>query len=139
MSTPIHDEGVFHDGLHYPVGHLVGVLPTAGEAEQAVQSLYDEGYTDIELLEGPVAEDILESSERAANPLARAWKRLSLYLSDEDDAVRAAADALRHGHAIVMVYASSKAQQDQAESILRAHGAREQTYFGRWTITDVNP
>ena len=139
MSVPIHGDSQFHDGLRYPVGHLIGVLPTADEAEQAVQSLYDEGYTEIELLEGPVGEEILESTEHAANPLARAWRRLSLYLSDEGDAVRAAADALRHGHAIVMVYASNKAQQDQAESILRAHGARGQTYFGRWTITEVNP
>jgi hypothetical protein len=38
-----------------------------------------------------------------------------------------------------MVYASGKAQQDQAESILRAHRARGLTYFGRWSITEVNP
>jgi hypothetical protein len=139
MSAPHHDDSRLHDGMHYPVGHLIGVLPAAGEAEQAVQSLYDAGYTDIELLEGPAAVEILEPSEHAANTLIRAWRRLSLYLSDEDDAVRAAADAVRHGLALVMVYASSEAQQDQAESILRAHGARRLTYFGRWSITEVNP
>ena len=139
MSAPRHDDSRLHDGMHYPVGHLIGIFPTADEAEQAAQSLYDAGYTDVEILEGPAAEEILESTERAASPLARAWKRLSLYLSDEDDALRAAADALRQGHAIVMVYASSTAQQDQAESILRAHGAQGQTYFGRWSITTVNP
>jgi hypothetical protein len=139
MSAPRHEDSRLHDGMHYPVGHLIGVFPTADEAEQAAQGLYDAGYTDIEILEGPAAEDILESTERAASPLARAWRRLSLYLSDEDDARRAAADALRHGHAIIMVYASSKAQQDQAESILRAHGSRGLTYFGRWSITEVNP
>ena len=139
MSAPRHDNSRFHDGMHYPVGHLIGVFPTADAAEQAVQSLYDAGYTDIEILEGSAAQGILESTERAASSLARAWKRLSVYLSDEDDALRAAADALRHGHAIVMVYASGKAQQDQAESILWAHGARGQTYFGRWSITEVNP
>jgi hypothetical protein len=137
MSTPYHDDSRLHDGMHYPVGHLIGVLRTADEAEQAVQSLYDAGHTDIEILEGPGAEEILESSERAAGPLARAWKRLSIYLSDQDDARRAVAESLRHGRAIVMVYASDKAQQDQAKSILRAHGARGLTYFGRWTITDV--
>jgi tRNA A58 N-methylase Trm61 len=139
MSTPRHDASRLHDGMHYPVGHLIGVFPTADEAEQAAQSLYDAGYTDIEILEGPASQEILDSTERAASPLARAWKRLSVYLSDEDDALRAAADALRHGHAIVMVYASDKAQQDQAESILRAHSARGLTYFGRWSITEVNP
>jgi hypothetical protein len=139
MSAPRHDDSRLHDGMHYPVGHLIGVFPTADEAEQAVQSLYDAGYTDIEILEGPAAQEILESTERAASPLARAWKRLSLYLSDQDDAFRAALEALRHGHAIVRVYASGKAQQDQAESILRAHRARGLTYLGRWSITEVNP
>ena len=138
MSAPRHNDSRLHDGMHYPVGHLIGVLPTADEADQAAQSLYDAGYTDIEVLEGPAAQEILESTERAASPLARTWKRLSLYLSDEDSAFWAA-DALRHGHAIIMVYASGKAQQDQAESILRAHRTRGLTYFGRWTITEVNP
>jgi hypothetical protein len=139
MSTPRHDDSRLHDGMHYPVDHLIAVLPTADEAEQAAQSLYDVGYTDIEILEGPAAQEILESTERAASPLARAWKRLSLYLSDDDGAFRAAADALRHGHAIIMVYASGKAHQDQAEGILRAHRARGLTYFGRWSITEANP
>jgi hypothetical protein len=138
MSTPHHDESRLHDGLHYPIDHLIGVLPTLDEAEQAIQSLHDAGYTEIEILQGPATEEILESSERAANRLTRAWRRLSLYLSDEDDAARAAANALHHGHAIVMVHASSKAQQVQAETILQAHGAYWQTYFGRWTITEVN-
>jgi hypothetical protein len=136
MTAPRHDDSRLHDSLHYPLGHLVGILPTADEAEQAAENLYDAGFTDIEILEGPGA---IESTEHAASPLARAWKRLSVYLSDEADAMRAAADALRHGHAIVMVYASGKAEQGQAESILRSHGAHGLTYFGRWTITDVNP
>ena len=138
MSTPRHDDRKLHDGMHYPVGHLIGVLPTGDEAEQAAQSLYAAGFTDIEVLEGSGAHGFLESTERAASPLARAWKRLSVYLSDESDVLRAASDALDQGHAIVWVYASGKAQEDQAESILRVHGARELTYFGRWTITEVN-
>lgn len=138
MATPHHDDSRLHDGMHYPVGHLIGVLPNGDEAEQAAQSLYAAGYTDIEVLEGSGAQEILDSTERAASPLARAWNRLSIYLSDEDDTRWAASDALSRGHAIVMVYASGKAQEDQAESILLAHGARGLTYFGRWTITEVN-
>ena len=137
MATPPHEDSRLHDGMHYPVGHLVGVLRTGDEAEQAAQSLYAAGYTDIEVLEGPGAEEILESTEHAASPLARGWKRLSVYLSDETDAVQAASDALNQGHAIVMVYASDKAQEDQAERILRAHGAHGLTYYGRWSITEL--
>lgn len=37
-----------------------------------------------------------------------------------------------------MVYACDKAREDQAESMLRAHGAHGLTYFGRWTIDEVN-
>jgi tRNA A58 N-methylase Trm61 len=137
METPRRDDARLHDGMHYPIGHLIGVLRTEEEAEQAAQGLYAAGYTDIEVLEGPGAEKMLESTEHAASPLARAWKRLSIYLSDEEDALQEASDALNHGHAIVMVYASTKVQEDQAESILRAHGAHELTYFGRWSITEL--
>jgi hypothetical protein len=137
METPRHDDSRLHDGMHYPVGHLIGVLRTGDEAEQAAQVLYAAGYSDIEVLEGPGAEKMLESTEHAASPLARAWKRLSIYLSDEQDALQAASDALNHGHAIVMVNASTKIHEDQAESILRAHGAHGLTYFGRWSITEL--
>ena len=137
METPRQDDSRLHDGMHYPVGHLIGVLRTGNEAEQAAQGLYAAGYTDIEVLEGPGAEKMLESTEHTASPLARAWKRLSIYLSDEEDAVRAASDALNQGHALVMVYASTKVQEDQAEHILRAHGAHGLTYFGHWSITEL--
>lgn len=137
MPTTRHDDSRLHDGMHYPVGHLIGVLRNADEAEQAAQSLYDAGYSDIEVLEGPAAREVIESSERAAHPLARAWARLSTYLSDDADTRQAALDALDQGHAIVMVRAPSAAQQDQAEGILRAHGAHSLAYFGRWAITEL--
>ena len=138
MPTTRHDDSRLHDGMHYPVGHLLGVLPNGDEAEQAAQSLYDAGYSDIVILEGPAAREAIESTERAAHPLARAWARLSAYLSDDADAREAALDALGQGHAIVMVHAPSAAQQDQAEGILRAHSARSLAYFGRWAITDLS-
>ena len=131
MSTAPHDDSWLHDGIHYPVGHLVGVLRDGQEAEQVALSLHEAEFTDVVVLDGHPALETLHARERAANPLTRAWERLSIYLSDDTDARQAALDALDHGHAIVMVYASAGAQEDQAESILRAHGARALTYFGR--------
>jgi hypothetical protein len=136
MAKSRHDESPRHDGLNYPVGHLVGVLRTAEEAEQAAQSLYAADFTDIEILEGSAARAVIESEERAVHPLTRAWERLSLYLSDETDARQAALEALSEGHAIVMVSASDDAQEDQAKRILQAHGGRALRYFGRWSITE---
>jgi hypothetical protein len=57
MSTPRHDDSQLHDGMHYPVGHLIGVLRTGDEAKQVAQSLYAAGYTDIEVVEGSGARD----------------------------------------------------------------------------------
>jgi hypothetical protein len=137
MARTGRDDSQLHDGLHYPVGHLIGVLRDGDEAEQAAQDLYSAGYIDIEVLEGAAARQELESEERAVNPLTRAWERLSIYLSGETDDRQAALDALSNGHAIVMVYASGGAQEEQAVGILRAHGARELRYFGRWSVTDL--
>jgi hypothetical protein len=138
MATSRHDDSRLHDGLHYPVGHLIGVLRTGEAAEQAAQSLYDAGYSDIEVLEGSAAREALESEEQATPRWERAWERLSIYLSDETDARQAALNALSQGHAIVMVYAPGGAQEDQAKGILQAHGARALRYFGRWSITELS-
>jgi hypothetical protein len=132
------DHSQLHDGMHYPVDHLVGVLRDGKEAEQAVRSLHEAGYVDIVVLNGRPALENIHARERAANPLARAWERLTIYLSDDSDARQAALDALDHGHAIVMVYAPKGAQEGQAEGILRTHGARALTYFGRWSITELS-
>jgi hypothetical protein len=138
MWTTSHDDSRLHDGMHHPVGHLVGVLRDGQEAEQAARSLHDAGFTDVVILDGHPALETLHARERAANSLAYAWERLSTYLSGDADSRQAALDALDHGHAIVMVYAAAGAQEDQAESILRIQGARGLTYFGRWTITHLS-
>jgi hypothetical protein len=138
MRTPPYDDSQLHDGMHYPVGHLIGIVRDGQEAEKAARNLHDAGFTDVVVLDGRPALETIRSRERAAHPLARAWAQLSAYLSDEADARQAALDALDQGHAIVMVYASGVAQQDQAEGILRAHAARGLAYFGRWTITELS-
>ncbi len=128
-----------HFGNHCPVDHLIAVLRTGDEAEQAVQNLYDAGYTDIDVLEGWAGRVVIESEERAANPLTRAWERLTTYLSDDTDARQGALDALSQEHAIVMVFAPGGAQAAQAERILLAHGAHSLRYCGRWSITELSP
>ena len=137
MLTPQHDDSKLHDGMHYPTHHLIGVLRDGQEAEQATQRLHDAGYTDVVVLDGRPALETIHIRERAANPLARMWARLSAYL-DGADTRQAALDALDHGHAIVMVYVSGTGQQDQVEGILRAHGALGLHYYGRWSIIELS-
>jgi hypothetical protein len=136
MSTASHDRRT-HYLNHCPVGHLVGIVSDAQAAEEAVKSLYAAGYTDVEVLDGQPALEAIGAMERTANPLVRAWERLSAYFSDDSDARRDVLVALRRGHAVVMVGASGAAQERQAEGILRAHGARALRYCGRWAITDI--
>ena len=131
----INDDSRLHDLMHYPVGHLAGILRDGKEAEQAARSLHDAGYTDVVIFDGQTGLQTVEANERTANPLARAWARLSAYL-DDPDGRQEVLDALGQGHAIVLVRASGEAQEDEAERILRAHGARALRYFGRWTMTE---
>ena len=138
MPTTTKHDSRLHDLMHYPVGHVMGILRDGHAAEQAAWSLHADGYTDVVVLDGRPALDAIETKERSANALARAWERLSVYLSDDADARQAALGALGQGHAIVLVHASGEAQEDQAESILRAHGARALRFFGRWSVTEVS-
>jgi hypothetical protein len=135
MSTTPHEDSRLHDWVHYPVGHLIGILRDGQQAEQAARSLHDAGYTDVVIFDGPPALESIRSREHAANPVTRAWGRLCIYLESESDARQAALDALGQGHAIVMVYAYGRAQEEQVVDILLAHAAHTLTYFGRWTIT----
>jgi hypothetical protein len=137
MPTMRHDEQR-HDAIHYPTDHLAAVLRDGREAERAVQDLRDAGFDDVEVFDGPHALQAITAKEQKANPLARAWERLSIQGSDEADARQEALEALREGHAMVMVYATPGAPMDQAEGILKAHQAHALRYFGRWTITDLS-
>jgi hypothetical protein len=139
MSTPSHDDNRLHDGIYYPVNHLIGVLRDRQEAEKVAQSLHEAGFIDVVVLDGRLGLETLQIRESAAGPLARAWERLSVYLAGETDDREAALAALDKGHAIVMVYARPGAQEDEAERILQAHNAHGLIYFGRWTITHDIP
>ena len=136
MTTMRRDERL-HDGVHYPTDHLVAVLGDAQRAEQAAQALRDAGFEDVVLFNGQPALQAIEATEHKESPLRRSWERLSQELSDETDDLQERARALRQGHAVVMVYAHLRAQQDQAEGVLKAHQAHAMQFFGRWTITDL--
>jgi hypothetical protein len=137
MPTTPHEDSRLHDLVHYPVGHLIGVLRDVQLAEQAARRLRDAGYTDVVIFDGPAALESIRSREHAVNPVTRAWGRLSIYLESETDARQATLDALGKGHAVVMVYASGRAQEEQVVDILLAHAAHSLTYFGRWTIKEL--
>jgi hypothetical protein len=123
--------------VHYPVGHLIGILRDGQLAQQAARRLQDAGYMDVVIFDGPMALEVIRSREHAASPLTRAWERLSTYLASESDARKNALDALGRGHAIIMVHASGSVQEEQVVDILLAHAAHALTYFGRWTITEL--
>jgi hypothetical protein len=125
-----------HDGVHYPTGHLVGILRDARQAEQAAEVLRAAGLEDVVVFDGRQALQVIEDEEHKENPLRRWWERLSQELAGETDARRQDLEALRQGHAIVLVGAPQPAQRDQAEGILKVYDARAVQYFGNWTITD---
>lgn len=139
MSTTWHDERLF-DGAHCPVGHVIAILSDGRQAGQAAWFLREAGFAEVVIFDGPLALQALramEGNEHKASPLARAWERLALRLSDDTGARREALEALRQGHACVAVHVSGGAQADQVEGILRAHGAYAPRYFGHWPIMDL--
>jgi uncharacterized protein YigA (DUF484 family) len=136
MTTVGHDERL-HDGIRYPTDHLLAIADDVREAQQATQTLHEDGFADVVLFNGREAFQALEAAEQQENPLRRAWERLSQVLSDEAGARQAYLGALRQGHAVVLVYAPQREEVDQATDILKARGAHAVQYFGQWTITDL--
>ena len=128
-----------HDGVHYPTGHLLALLQDPQAAEQAAQALHDAGFLDVEVVSGQHALRAIEVTEQQESPLRRAWERLSQVLEDEEDARQEYLEALGQGHAVLLVYAPHRSQLDQAAGILKAHQAHAMRFFGRWTITELEP
>lgn len=133
-----HDERL-HDGVHYPTSHLLAVLRDPQASEQAAQALRAAGFVDVEVVSGQQALRAIEVTEQQESPLRRSWERLSQVLSDEADARPEYLEALGQGLAVLLVYAPHRALVDQAADILKAHQAHAIRFFGRWTITELEP
>ncbi len=126
--------------LSVPRKHVVGMLDSLQEGEQAVQALVDAGYhvEDIALIPSQNFPLALQERSRKDGLFWRMIHRLQV-TSDEGSLSELYLAAAREGSHIIIVYVPQREHIGDVSAILFNHGARLVKYIGNWSIEDLFP
>jgi hypothetical protein len=123
-----------------PRKHVVGVVDSLQEGEQAIQALEDAGYhaEDITFIPG---QDFLSAFQQRVRKDGFFWRiihRLEV-TTDEGSLGELDLAAARQGSHIISIYVPQREHIDDVSTILFNHGARLVKYVGNWSISDLYP
>src|SRR2546426_5197284 len=126
--------------LSFPGKHVVGVLGSLQEAEQAVQALVDAGYhtEDIALIKSQDFPSALQEHRRKEG---RFWQMMhQLQVTTDEGSLGELLEArTRQGSAIISLYVPQREHIDEVSALLFNHGARLVKYVGNWSVEDLFP
>jgi hypothetical protein len=128
--------------MAHPRDDVLAVIDEDAGVEATIGALRSVGFTkaDIHVFRGPAG----------VTALARAWWRhsrvpaflapfVAAILSDERDIEGIYESEGLAGHTVLAVHAHGADDVDEAKRVLRAAGAHDIWYFGRWTMTPDDP
>lgn len=123
--------------------HVVGVLDTAEQTQEAVSALTRGGFleTEIGIGTGPgLADRMSETTGRSGfTAMAMRFNEMLGMPNEEAQAKDRYERAMRDGHYVVAVLAPTDDRKEQAQQILGTHGAHDLGYFGRFVIERLGP
>ena len=119
----------------YPTGDIVAATKDRTQAEAVVQALRGLGFTDDDL-------DILEPTFviRAAEELERRrgmLGRLGAIFGDDAYFAEQFVELARKGYPILLIHVPDRENARRVGTVLKDHGVRIGSYYGRMTITDL--
>jgi hypothetical protein len=126
--------------LSFPGKHVVGVLGSLQEAEQAVQALVDAGYhtEDIALIKSQDFPSALQEHRRKEGRFWQMMHQLQV-TTDEGSLGELLEASARQGSAIIFLYVPQREHIDEVSALLFNHGARLVKYVGTWSVEDLFP
>jgi hypothetical protein len=126
--------------LSFPGKHVVGVLDSLQEAEQAVQALVDAGYhmEDMALIPSQDFPSALQEHRRKEGRFWQMMHQLQV-TTDEGSLGELLLAAARQGSHFISIYVPQREHIDDVSGILFNHGARLVKYVGNWSIEDLLP
>jgi hypothetical protein len=124
--------------IGYPTDSLMAVLPTPEAAAAAAAALRAAGVPDrdITILRGDEGADRLDGTGAVNGVVARLRRLVSFTLMDQLVDMAVYEQAVREGHAVVMVKARGE-RKAAAIAILREHGGHFINYYGRFATEEV--
>jgi len=122
----------------FPKDHVVAIIDTVEEAEQAVQALQQAGYSadGIYLFHSQDFVTSLETTQQQASGLAKLLHTFQAS-SDEGFAGNMYLDEVRKGHNALAVYEPKSEQTRRIHDILVKYHAHLIKYFSTWAVTDL--
>ncbi len=123
-------------GSWNPLGCLVSVIDDPTEATQAVDALRAAGFAaeDVHLL---LAAEVLASANPHQSILARVFFALA-NLSDDAAFEATYREEAEHGHQIVVVYAPTREQVEQAHLVVERYHAHTLLHYGPWVVRGIS-
>ena len=126
--------------LSFPGKHVVGVLDSLQEAEQAVQALVDAGYhvEDMALIPSQDFPSALQEHVRKEGRFWHIMHQLQV-TTDEGSLGELLEASAPPGSAIISLYVPQGEHLDEVSALLFNHGARLVKYVGTWSVVDLFP
>jgi len=128
--------------MTHPRDDVLAVIDDEAQVEATMSALRAAGFAeaDIHVFRG----------RAGVTTLARAWWRhsgvpaflapfVAAILSDEQDIEEIYESEGLAGHTVLAVHTRTADDVDEATRVLRGYGAHDTWYFGRWTMTAVDP
>ena len=131
------------DSMRYPTNHVVGVLDTEQQADDALHALTRGGFLESEITVGCGTElaDRLRATTGRAGFAAHAIRFAEALgmVTEEGEAKARYERAMRSGHYVIAIMAPTAERKERASEILASHGGSDIGYFGRFTIERMRP
>ena len=126
--------------LSFPGKHVVGVLDSLQEAEQAVQALVDAGYHVEDMALIP-SQDFPSALQEHVRKEGRFWQMMhQLQVTTDEGSLGELLEAsARPGSAIISLYVPQHEHIDEVSALLFNQGARLVKYVGNWSVEDLFP
>ena len=126
--------------LSFPGKHVVGVLDSLQEAEQAIQALVDAGYHVEDMALIP-SQDFPSALQEHVRKEGRFWHMMhQLQVTTDEGSLGELLEAsARPGSAIISLYVPQGEHLDEVSALLFNHGARLVKYVGNWSVEDLFP
>jgi hypothetical protein len=126
--------------LSFPGKHVMGVLDSLQEGEQAVQALVDAGYhvEDMALIPSQDFPSALQEHVRKEGRFSHMMHQLQV-TTDEGSLGELLEASAPPGSAIISLYVPQGEHLDEVSALLFNHGARLVKYVGTWSVVDLFP
>ena len=126
--------------LSFPGKHVMGVLDSLQEAEQAVQALVDAGYHVEDMALIP-SQDFPSALQEHVRKEGRFWHMMhQLQVTTDEGSLGELLEASAPpGSAIISLYVPQGERLDEVSALLFNHGARLVKYVGTWSVEDLFP